>query len=143
MARITKPLGVNPTRHTERTSHSFIPFWRTNRPTALFTMDYDRYKKYFSKQDISCTSREYINWHQVKQNIQTFYQDECTEQGRVLKDIWIQRQAHAKSNAKDYLLWLDYQYTMYQKVLEEDIIKFDNFAQFVQSELSYNENLGD
>lgn len=129
--------------HTAKDLHPVIPFYWRNHPTALYYMSRERYSKYFTETSPKSVTKTYTNWHQVKQGIQQMHQHELEEQGRILKAIFIDREATEDSRAVDYLLWLDFQWSLYQKNLKRAEFKFDNFVDFVQSDLVHDTELSE
>ena len=104
-------------------------------------MDKLRYGKYFDNLRPTSTKKVHVNWHRVKQSVQEMYQREMEEQGAILKELFIAREATEDSKAVDYLLWINYQWDLYVKNLQRGEFKFDNFIDFVQSDLSKDEEL--
>lgn len=118
---------------------TLIPFYHPMRPTALYYLDRLRYGKYF-KQDIDRGGKVVDeDWHKVKWSLQQMHQRELEEQGAILKAIFLQREANESTKAIDYLLWISYQWDLYQSYLA-DSGEDEGFIRFVQSELSYAEN---
>jgi hypothetical protein len=127
--------------HTERELYLLIPFFSKVKPTALYYMDKLRYGKYFEEKRPQSRSTVYTNWHKVKWELQNEYQRELEAQGKVLRDIFLKREATENSTAVDYLLWINFQWDLYVKNLYRGEFKFDNFIDFVHSELSRVEEL--
>lgn len=131
-------------RHTERYPSIMIPFYSYSRITALYYLDRIRYAAYFDDiKNPHDRSKLRTNWHQAKWDIQTDYMRKLEDQGKVLKDIFMAREAHEETRAVDYLLWINYQWELYVKNVQRGEFKFDNFIDFVQSDLSKNIELGE
>ena len=125
-------------KHKDRVM-TLIPFYNPMKPTALYYLDKLRYGKYFAKSEEKRGKPIYEEWHKVKWNLQQMHQRELEEQGAILKDIFLQREANESTKAIDYLLWISYQWDIYQAYLA-DGGEDEGFIRFVQSELSYREN---
>lgn len=126
--------------HTEPVDFPFVPFLNLRRPTALYWMDRDRYGKYFQPTLDRGGKPLHERWFKVKVELQKMYQHELEDQGAVLKEIFLQREAREDTKAVDYLLWIGYQWDLYQIYLN-DGGEDEGFLRFVQSDLSRNEEL--
>ena len=122
-------------RHTERI-YSWIPFVFYNKPTAMYRLDRIRYAKYFSPtMDLGGRPVEETAF-KTKWSLQQTYQAEMEAQGKILKAIFIEKEAGISSTACDYLLWLDWQWTLYQNALNDKEYSDEGFVRFVQSDLT-------
>lgn len=124
-------------KHCDR-KHTLVPFYNPMRPTALYYLDRLRYGKYFQP---SLEQRGNLldeSWHKVKWNLQMMYQREMERQGAILRAIFMEREANEDTLVVDYLLWISYQWDLYESYLK-DGGEDEGFIRFVQSELSYKE----
>lgn len=128
-------------QHVERELHPFIPFLKVTKPTALFFLDKLRYGKSFDSPVY--TGKYSVNWHKVKQMLQLEYQAKLEAEGEILKDIWMEREATDESKAVDYLMWLDWMYSLYDKNLKHGEFEDEGFLRFVQSGLVFDEELSE
>jgi len=126
--------------HTEPVDFPFVPFLNLRRPTPLFWLDRDRYSKYFKPTLDRGGKPLHERWFKVKTELQKMYQRECEAQGAILRDIFLEREATEDTKVIDYLLWVNYQWELYQRFLG-DGGEDEGFVRFVQSDLSRNEEL--
>lgn len=123
-------------KHTERTSH-WVPFVYYDRPTAMYFLDKIRYGKYFHRRLDLGGIMLHENDHKVKRNIQMLYQSEMEQQGTILRSIFVKREAAEDSKVVNYLMWLDWQWTIYQRALSDEEYQDEGFVRFVQSDLTH------
>jgi hypothetical protein len=68
--------------------------------------------------------------------MQLQYICDLEKQGKILAEIYRKRVATETSRAVDYLLWLDFQWSLYQYALKDADYTDTGFVAFVQSDLS-------
>lgn len=102
----------------------------------MYFLDKTRYGKYFGPKMDMGGSQIYESDFKTKWYLQQMNQAEMIAQGITLNAIFQKKEASADSNAVTYLLWLDWQWSLYQKTLKDNTFMDEGFVRFVQSDLS-------
>lgn len=116
--------------------------WRVPRPTVFYYMDKLRYGKYFDTKDDGMQGYPLPQSDFTRKNfIQASYQREMEEQGAILREIFLEREATEDSKVVDYLNWLGWQWAIFEAYLKKPDSEAMEFLAFVQSDLSFAEEL--
>jgi hypothetical protein len=129
-------------KHTQKEHTWWSPIFRVARPTVFYYMDRLRYGKYFETKGSNVEGYPLPQADFTRKHfIQLEYQRTMEEQGAILRELFIAREATEDSKVVDYLIWIAWQWDLYEATMRKADVEHMEFLQFVQSDLSYAEEL--